>query len=57
MRLSTLSALFFATVASVYAADTSDVLDLTASNFDEKVNPQDLMLVEFFAPWCVYWLF
>jgi protein disulfide-isomerase A1 len=57
MRLSTVSALFFATVASVYAADASDVLDLTASNFEEKVNPQDLILVEFFAPWYLYLLF
>ncbi|KIP03072.1 hypothetical protein PHLGIDRAFT_95218 [Phlebiopsis gigantea 11061_1 CR5-6] len=37
-------------LASVVAA--SDVLDLTPDNFDDTVNPESLMLVEFFAPWC-----
>ena len=37
-------------LASVAAA--SDVLDLTPDNFDYTVNPESLMLVEFFAPWC-----
>ena len=37
-------------LASVVAA--SDVIDLTPDNFDETVNPESLMLVEFFAPWC-----
>lgn len=30
----------------------SAVLSLTASDFDEKVNSENLILVEFFAPWC-----
>lgn len=29
----------------------SDVLKLTAANFDDSVNNAPLMLVEFFAPW------
>ncbi|KAK7470599.1 protein disulfide-isomerase precursor [Stygiomarasmius scandens] len=34
------------------ANDTSDVLSLVASDFEAKVNPESLILVEFFAPWC-----
>ncbi|KAI0089306.1 protein disulfide isomerase [Irpex rosettiformis] len=30
----------------------SDVINLTAENFDSVVNPEELILVEFFAPWC-----
>lgn len=37
-------------LASVAAA--SDVIDLTPDTFDDTVNPESLMLVEFFAPWC-----
>ncbi|XP_054156568.1 protein disulfide-isomerase A6 homolog [Oppia nitens] len=34
-------------------ADKKDVIELTDSNFEEKVlNSNDLWLVEFFAPWC-----
>ena len=29
----------------------SDVLKLTAANFDDSVNNASVMLVEFFAPW------
>jgi len=32
--------------------DDSDVIVLTTSNFDDVVNTKDLMLVEFYAPWC-----
>ena len=34
------------------AAEDSDVINLTSSNFISTVNPESLMLVEFFAPWC-----
>ncbi|KAL4217734.1 Protein disulfide-isomerase A6 [Mactra antiquata] len=34
-------------------ADPADVIELTDSNFQEKVlNSDDIWLVEFFAPWC-----
>jgi protein disulfide-isomerase A1 len=51
-----LSALISAASASVFAAlvvaeGTSDVLDLNLSNFEESVNPEPIILVEFFAPW------
>lgn len=53
MRLSTffqaVSALTLA--ALVTAEGPSDVLDLTAANFESSVNPEPLILVEFFAPW------
>ena len=45
--LSTASLLALASVAAA-----SDVIDLTPDSFDETVNPESLMLVEFFAPWC-----
>jgi protein disulfide-isomerase A6 len=42
----------FTTVSSLYGSD-SDVVKLTASNFNkEVVNSNDIWLVEFFAPWC-----
>jgi protein disulfide-isomerase A1 len=44
------SALAFATL--VAAEGASDVLDLDASNFESSVNPEPMILVEFFAPWC-----
>lgn len=53
MRLSIISSLFLAAVSGVFAdeGDSSDVLNLTAANFDEVVKPASLILVEFFAPW------
>ena len=51
MRLSLLSGLFLVTVTGVFAAEDSDVLDITAANFDTIVKPAELILVEFFAPW------
>jgi protein disulfide-isomerase A1 len=52
MRVSTLCAsLLSLYVASAFAEESSDVLDLDASNFESTVNPEDLILVEFFAPW------
>ncbi|KAI0691374.1 disulfide isomerase [Cytidiella melzeri] len=42
--------------ASLFALFTfvsaSDVINLTAENFESTVNPEELILVEFFAPWC-----
>jgi len=35
-----------------YIVSASDVLDLTESNFDSEVQRHDIMLLEFFAPWC-----
>jgi len=32
--------------------DESDVVILTESNFEDEVNDKELMLVEFYAPWC-----
>lgn len=54
MRLSAAVALVGLAATSMMAgvhAD-SDVLDLTAKNFKSTVDPEKLMLVEFFAPWC-----
>jgi len=51
MRLSLLSGLFLATVTGVFAAEDSDVLDVTAANFETVVRPAELILVEFFASW------
>ncbi|PVD19713.1 hypothetical protein C0Q70_20204 [Pomacea canaliculata] len=34
------------------AVSASDVLEFTDSNFERKVNEHDLVLVEFYAPWC-----
>lgn len=47
---SSATALALATV--VVADGASDVLSLTADSFDSVVNPEPLILVEFFAPWC-----
>jgi hypothetical protein len=50
MRLSLVS-LLVAAATGVFAAEGSDVIDLNATNFESVVNPADLILVEFFAPW------
>jgi len=39
-------------VNSADVETSGDVLVLTTSNFDEVVNNADLILVEFYAPWC-----
>ncbi|KAI0081769.1 protein disulfide isomerase [Panus rudis PR-1116 ss-1] len=46
------SATALSLLAVVSGVLASDVIDLTPSNFDSIVNPEKLMLVEFFAPWC-----
>ncbi|KIJ70521.1 hypothetical protein HYDPIDRAFT_122452 [Hydnomerulius pinastri MD-312] len=58
MRFSTfVSAASAVAFASLVAADAdaelpSDVLSMTQETFDSTVNPEPLILVEFFAPWC-----
>jgi protein disulfide-isomerase A1 len=55
MRLPSFISVAFAFVfAGLVAAEgASDVLELKADNFDSSVNPESLILVEFFAPWSV----
>ncbi|KAG0371310.1 protein disulfide-isomerase precursor [Gamsiella multidivaricata] len=54
MRLSAAVALVGLAATSMMAGvhAESDVLELGIKNFSEKVNPEKLILVEFFAPWC-----
>ncbi|KAG6831586.1 hypothetical protein H0H92_009059 [Tricholoma furcatifolium] len=54
MRLSAVSSpVCLLALASLALGETvSDVLKLTSATFEETVNSHDLMLVEFFAPWC-----
>lgn len=47
--LASLVSLTLATLAIAEAA--SDVVDLTPANFKSVVDPEKLILVEFFAPW------
>jgi len=51
-----LSLLFAVALVSVRAdgteIDDPDTIVLTNDNFDSVVNSEDLMLVEFYAPWC-----
>lgn len=52
MRIpSVLTSLFSLTLATLVLADAADVIDLTTSNFKSVVDPEKLILVEFFAPW------
>lgn len=55
MRLCSLtaSASILALASFVFAEADSDVISLTAKNFEESVAAEPLMLVEFFAPWYV----
>jgi protein disulfide-isomerase A1 len=45
------SAFSLALATLVVAEAASDVVDLTPSNFKSVVDPEKLILVEFFAPW------
>lgn len=38
---------------TVAVAAASDVLEFTDDDFQESVNPHEVILIEFFAPWCV----
>ncbi|CAG8782207.1 11567_t:CDS:2, partial [Dentiscutata erythropus] len=40
------------TLSLVLAEEESDVITLSKANFNETVNPEKLILVEFYAPWC-----
>lgn len=53
MRLSSFipAASAFVFAAIVAAEGVSDVLDLKADTFESSVNAEQLILVEFFAPW------
>jgi hypothetical protein len=59
MRISSIlastSSLILATLALADAA--SDVVDLTPSNIKSVVDPEKLILVEFFAPWYAFVFF
>jgi protein disulfide-isomerase A1 len=46
------TASLLALASRVFAEGESDVITLSASTFDEIVNPEPIILVEFFAPWC-----
>ncbi|KAF8138721.1 thioredoxin-like protein [Boletus edulis] len=58
MRLSSfVSVASAAALASLVVADTdaekpSDVVSVTQDTFESTVNPEPLILVEFYAPWC-----
>jgi len=45
--------LFLTLSALVAVASAGDVVTLTAKNFDTAIQGNPLMLVEFYAPWCV----
>ena len=44
--------LFLTAFTLLGAATASNVVDITPSNFDEKILAGTPALVEFFAPWC-----
>ncbi|EJD53585.1 protein disulfide isomerase [Auricularia subglabra TFB-10046 SS5] len=46
------SALLLGYAAAADAAEESDVISLTGADFSKVVDPESLILVEFFAPWC-----
>jgi protein disulfide-isomerase-like protein len=56
MRFSRLSsaaaALLLALTVTAEAENPSAVRSLTAVDFEQNVNPENLILVEFYAPWC-----
>ena len=51
-KLAPIIALGAASLAVAADENPSEVLSLTATDFEDTVNPESLILVEFFAPWC-----
>ena len=49
MIMRTLIVILFANVA--FFAESSDVIELSDDDFKSRTQGEDLMLVEFFAPW------
>ena len=49
MIMRTLLVILFANVA--FFAESSDVIELSDDDFKSRTQEEDLMLVEFFAPW------
>jgi len=47
-----LKSIFALMALFAYIVTASDVLELTESNFDTEVQRHDILLVEFYAPWC-----
>lgn len=47
-----MKSMFVVVALFAYIVSASDVLDLTESNFDSEVPRHDLLLIEFYAPWC-----
>ncbi|TIA90668.1 hypothetical protein E3P99_01453 [Wallemia hederae] len=52
LKISVVAGLLALLAGAAASDDASDVLQLTKDNFDDVVKPSDLMLVEFYAPWC-----
>lgn len=47
-----MKSIFVVLALFAYIVSASDVLDLTESNFDTEVQRHNMLLVEFYAPWC-----
>jgi len=47
-----MKSIFVVLALFAYIVSASDVLDLTESNFETEVQRHDMVLVEFYAPWC-----
>jgi len=52
MKVAVLGALLLSALVASFAVAEEAVITLTDSNFDEIVNKEELILVEFYAPWC-----